>query len=671
MPDSQFDDFVGKQLSDLSAPVPEGLWQRMNDQQLDDFFKEKLNGIEINAREVIWQRIKDAQLDGHFADQLINYIAPVPANAFDQLEDARLDRFIGNSLYDLEGTVPTDSWDAVAGALLDSHAGENLDHLAKPVSENVWNKIADHQFDGHIAENLSNLEVPVGEGLWEKVTDQQMDDHFKSRLSDFVAPVSEELWSKIKPREEDDDRGFFYWIRIPMAAAIAGALFIGGLLATYFFYQKQTKELSNKPGVVVSREGNFGNPPVENNKQAPVTNLSNTPPTSLDSAETDSHNRTIKIDNPITTKLKTESSTDIDLEYNSNKIENKERAGWKRKKSAFTVSSGFKIDASARETKRPSSAIRESVFNPSNSEALPLYPEQIVEENQYKSYPQGSTIAMERNTKLLAQELSISGRKRVELPKINCPPVRGRNKWDDFNKDWYVDTYVSPDYSLKTLTNLSASQQYLNLKDSSERMQVGFTAGLRLVKPLNDRVQLTTGLQYSQINQRYTYRSENEIKFTTIITVRTIIRSPGDTLIVRDTSLLQTIGYKNNVVKNRFRSVDIPVLLGYQFGRGSVKVGVNAGVIFNVSSWYEGVVLDTSLAIVPLQKGSNLYKSKLGVSLYTGVQVTKELSKDMLLFVEPYYRHSFTDITNTGLPYQQKFGTAGVMMGVRWSLNRK
>ena len=191
------------------------------------------------------------------------------------------------------------------------------------------------------------------------------------------------------------------------------------------------------------------------------------------------------------------------------------------------------------------------------------------------------------------------------------------------------------------------------------------------MKPLNNHLQLTTGLQYSQINQKYVYRSENEIKLTTVITERTIITAPGVTVVVRDTSIVQTIGFKNKVEKNRFRSIDIPVLLGYQFGRGSVKVGLNAGVVLNVSSWYEGVILDSSLAVVPVQKGSQIYKSKVGMGLYTGILVTKELSNDMQVFVEPYYRHSLDNITSESLPYQQKFGTAGVNMGVRWSLNRK
>jgi hypothetical protein len=74
---------------------------------------------------------------------------------------------------------------------------------------------------------------------------------------------------------------------------------------------------------------------------------------------------------------------------------------------------------------------------------------------------------------------------------------------------------------------------------------------------------------------------------------------------------------------------------------------------------------------VEVPKGSQVFKNKLGLSLYTGVQITKELSKEMQLFVEPYYRHSLDHVTTGSLPYHQKFGTAGVLMGVRWSLNRK
>jgi len=156
-------------------------------------------------------------------------------------------------------------------------------------------------------------------------------------------------------------------------------------------------------------------------------------------------------------------------------------------------------------------------------------------------------------------------------------------------------------------------------------MQIGYTAGIRLVKPLSKNILLKTGFQYSQMNQKYSYRNENEIKTTTVITTRSIIRSPGDTIIVTDTSSLQQIGYSVKTIHNRFRSIDIPLTLGYQFGNDDLSVGINAGVIFNVSSWYQGEILDTSLASVPMNKVSNeIYKSKLGMGLYSSISVLKK-----------------------------------------------
>ena len=671
MPDSQFDDFVGRQLSDLSAPVPEGLWQRLNEQQFDQFFREKLSDYEAPVEEGSWQRIADLQFDSHIADQFQNYIAPVPAGAFEQLDDTRLDRFFGNSLHDLEAPVPAHTWDAIAGQLLDTHAGEQLNEFEQPVSDKVWDKIADQQFDSHFSASFSTVEAAVPAGLWEKIADQQFDEHFKAGLENYEAPVSEELWRKIKP-EEEEDRGFFFWFRIPMAAAIAGALFLGGLLATYVVYKKNvTPSSGGESGVVISGDGTTPPPTDSEKSEQPAINRSIIPPASVDSIDNRSAISKKKANLPVLDETTIEPIVEPHSNMQSDVKSSPRWSGWRKNKLKTAVTSGFKVTAPNNSNRTSSNDKEETASMEKTAEALPLYVDQPLSENQFKSYPHGNTIAFERNTRAGLQEMRAQSSKQIAVPKINCPPVRGRTKWDDFNKDWYFDTYISPDYSLKTISNISATPQYMRQKDSSESMQIGFSAGVRLVKPLNDHIQLTTGVQYSQINQRYAYRSENEIKITTVITVRTIIRSPGDTIIVRDTSQLQTIGYKNNIVKNRFRSVDVPVLLGYQFGRGSVKVGINAGVILNMTSWSEGVVLDTSLAVVPLQKDNNIYKRKLGLSMYTGVQVSKELNNDMTLFVEPYYRHSFDNITTGSQPYQQKFGTAGVMMGVRWKLNRK
>ena len=663
MPDNQFDDFVGRNLSDLSAPLPEGAWERLADKQFDLHCKQNLQHMQVPVGEEIWTRISDTRFDHHISDQLSNYIAPVPAGSFEQLDDTRLDQFFGASLVDREVPVGEEQWDKIAGALLDQHSGKLFDNFEVPVAEGLWNQIADRQFDQHFGSNLADVTAPVSTGMWDKIADTQFDQLFQRQLGNFEAPVAADMWDRVKPKEKDD-RKFFYWMRFPMAAAIIGSLFLGGIFASFVLYQNYIHNQQTKSGTQVlwdsSHEKNVPSPeptpvpaviPDTDSKKATV------PP----AAENSSSNNGV----PPQDNVASENKGGTHLP----------KAGGlfvKKQKTNQSIQSGFVIPNA--ENNRQISATNGTKDNAKAEDILPVYantnPLDNTEGFRKLAHPY-PTIAMERNGYPNNQEITALNKQQLSLPKINCPTVRSRNKWDDFNKDWYADTYISPDYSLQTVNNISASQQYLKQKDSAERMQVGFTAGVRLVKPLNNHLQLTTGLQYSQINQKYVYRSENEIKLTPVVTVRTIIRAPGDTVTVRDTSIVQTIGFKNKVEKNRYRSIDIPILLGYQFGRGSVKVGINAGVIVNVSSWYEGVILDSSLAIVPLQKGSQVYKSKVGLGLYAGINVTKELNKDMQLFVEPYYKHSLNNITTGSLPYQQKFGTAGVLMGVRWSLNRK
>ena len=665
MPDNQFDDFVGRNLSDHSAPVPEGAWERLADKQFDLHFKQNLQHMQVPAAEEIWTRISDTRFDQHISDQLSNYIAPVPAGSFEQLDDTRLDQFFGASLVDREVPVGEEQWDKIAGALLDQHSGKLFDNFEVPVAEGLWDKIADRQFDQHFGSNLAHVTAPVSTEMWDKIADTQFDQHFQTQLGNFEALVAEDMWDRVKPKEKDD-RKFFYWMRFPMAAAIIGALFLGGIFASYVLYQQYIHDQQTKSGTQVLRDSSH-----EKNVPSPEWEPANAP---VENPATDSENLTIppSADN---------SSSNNGVPPQDNVAsENQEgtylpKAGGlfvKKQKNNQSIQSGFVIPNA--DNNRQISATNGTKDNLKAEDVLPVYANTNQLENtegfRKLAYPY-PTIAMERNGYPSNQEITALNKQQINLPKINCPTVRSRNKWDDFNKDWYADTYISPDYSLRTVNNISASQQYLKQKDSTERMQVGFTAGVRLVKPLNNHLQLTTGLQYSQINQKYIYRSENEIKLTTVVTVRTIIRAPGDTVVVRDTSIVQNIGFKNKVEKNRHRSIDIPILLGYQFGRGSVKVGINAGVILNVSSWYEGVILDSSLAVVPVQKGSQVYKSKLGMGLYAGINITKELSDDMQLFVEPYYKHSLDNITSGSVPYQQKFGTAGVLMGVRWSLNRK
>jgi hypothetical protein len=468
------------------------------------------------------------------------------------------------------------------------------------------------------------------------MTDQSFDNFFKEKLKDHSAPVPEGLWEKIRPEKEKKPMGFVLPKHtgkgLIVAAVITGA--IGIALNTGKSKNQSTESLNipSKP----NKTTNSLLIPIATQKNKNTAIYTNIPsdkqvPNSSTKMETFISNR--NPDNyfnrsPI-------------LDANSNQLSNSQPIGINH-------------------------TITTSLENIQSSE------DQIASYNSY--HPSGNTIGLSNQSSfqqmgMVNKQLSANAHDKKFKAIIICPTVRGKSS--TFNTDWAMEVYASPDYAFKSVSNINASAQYLNSKDSSEQMQVGYSAGIRLVKPLNDHFVLKTGLQYSQINQKFVYRNENEIKVTTVITARTIIRSPGDTILVSDTSVLQTIGYSVKNVKNRYRSIDIPLTLGYEFGNDDLRVGINAGVIFNVSSWYQGEMLDTAYQPVSINKASNsLYKTNIGMGLYSSISIQKRISENTHLFFEPYFRYNLKNMTSELSPYTQRFQVGGLAIGLRFNLNR-
>src|SRR5665811_2170823 len=88
--------------------------------------------------------------------------------------------------------------------------------------------------------------------------------------------------------------------------------------------------------------------------------------------------------------------------------------------------------------------------------------------------------------------------------------------------------------------------------------------------------------------QKFFYFNPNEIKYVTVITTRVIIRSPGDTIYINDTLQYQQTGTRIKTTYNKYRNIDIPLVIGYELGNGKIHANINAGVIINAVSYYKG-----------------------------------------------------------------------------------
>ena len=613
--------------------------------------------------------MNDTQIDDFFNDKLQDHAAPVPKGLWEKVAEGQFDQFIGNKLKDNEAPVPAGLWDKIADAQFDNFIGHQLYDQSAPVPSGLWDKIADLQFDNFIGKKLSDQTAPVPAGLWDKVTDGSFDNFVAGKLVDFESPIPAGLWERVRPKDDDDPAGFILF-RSPVAAILLVSLLIAGTLGGYLLYtsHKQTPTGFNPMNTT---QTNVVSEKVETKEKGIVTNkIKENSPNRIESS-------TLIGEVPIHNQAKFETATEIknaplthskSTERSDNLITNQ-----------LTLSS---LSNNKKQNLGP--------FSPTNNKDLSVSSYEIFKENKVvttedkgnkeiediESFQHnlltGVTIPYNFNLSnrmlnTLDKKLSTTNHTSQFRSVIICP-ADNKNR----NTDWYLEAYASPDIPIKSVNNIQATPIYLLKKDSSETMQISYSAGIRLVKPIANNILLKAGVQYSQANEKYVYRTENEIKTTTVVTVRTIIRGPGDTVIVKDTSTLQTIGFHNNTVYNHYNSFDIPITVGYQFGNEDLKFGINGGVVLNLSSWYEGVVLDSTLAVVTLQKtGNNIYKTKLGLGLYGGLSVVKRLSDDMHIFFEPYFRYNLSNMTTDQSSFNQKFSFGGLAIGLRFNLNRK
>lgn len=605
--------------------------------------------------------MNDTQFDNFFNDKFREHAVPIPAHLWDKVVEGQFDQFIGNKLREAEVPVPNaDSiWEKINDSLFDHFVADQLGEAAAPVPEGLWDRIADKQFDHFVAGTFTETEAPVPSGLWDRVADKQLDSFFAGKLKDHTSPVPDDMWERIMP-EEEDDKVVFWWFRYPAAAVLLLGLLTAVAVGGYFYFRQPAETAVTRSGQPASE---IGTNPAAGENNAAVNKQKNKdiyPANPVPGDQTAGEEKTSQ-ENAAGNTGKRSKLPDVTDETLNSGLSNTGLTIIRKKKS---------IDLRPAHT-TDLTQIPAVLFPGKETLTTTDMPEEI------EAYPSrfrlaAFTIPSELNGYSMAQgmfekQLSTANHTAQFRNVIICP-ADNKNR----NTDWYLEAYISPDLPFKSFGNTTASAQYLLKKDSAESMQVSYSAGLRLVKPITDNFLVKAGLQYSQVNQKYVYRTENEVKTTTVVTVRTIIRAPGDTVVVQDTSVLQTVGFRTNTVRNRFRTIDIPVTLGYQFGNDDLKIGLNAGVVVNLNSWYQGVILDSTLSTVPISKtGNGVYKTNIGLGLIGSISVVKRLSDDMHVFFEPYFRYNLSDMTTSQAAYRQKFSVGGLSIGLRVNLNRK
>ena len=144
-----------------------------------------------------------------------------------------------------------------------------------------------------------------------------------------------------------------------------------------------------------------------------------------------------------------------------------------------------------------------------------------------------------------------------------CPTFKRKR---GAGKSFYVDIYGAPEYAFRRLAqNLPETGDYLKARDTVEKPWYAFSTGVRASLVFKNGLAFRTGVAYAQNNEIAVFDSLGVGEKTVTVKETYIPRAGGgvDTVKVTTTKIVNGIFRKTHY--NRYRSIDIPLQVGFEF----------------------------------------------------------------------------------------------------------
>ncbi len=230
--------------------------------------------------------------------------------------------------------------------------------------------------------------------------------------------------------------------------------------------------------------------------------------------------------------------------------------------------------------------------------------------------------------------------------------------------DTYLELSFSRDFIAKRMTARDPEfADYVDQREGTEQPGFAYSLALRLSAVSATGFAIKGGLNYSEIRERFEFEGQVDER-------RDVIYSydEDDNLIGVDTVLTPII--QTVVGRNRYQTVDVPILVGYELQRERMVLALNGGAIVNMVFNQQGTMV-SPIDGRPVDfnsgnpNGFMPFKNRLGIGFYGSVGMHYRFSTDWQLVVEPYlktYPQSFSSDANV---VDQNYLTSGIFFGLR------
>lgn len=226
----------------------------------------------------------------------------------------------------------------------------------------------------------------------------------------------------------------------------------------------------------------------------------------------------------------------------------------------------------------------------------------------------------------------------------------------------YIDVFGGVGQAFRRLESGADSRVYAQLRDSLENSWYTSTAGARIGWMDESGVAIEAGLTYGMVNEVFRYANAQE--------VRTSIRDVYDPLtgnLIRTDTITET-GARYITSYNRYRTLNLPVRIGYTWSAERWSVGVRAGAAFNLTYNRRGTIMDESRSIYDIGADtSGYFKPRTGIVADLSLQVAYQLAGNWAVFAEPCWNAQLSPVTEPGYSVRQSYRMAHIQIGIRFT----
>ena len=496
------------------------------------------------------------------------------------------------------------------------------------------------------------------------------DDHIKQQMLHIEGEVSDDVWNKIAAKKENKKRfGFWFFNSSNRNFMLIGIVALSIVLGYSIFSKNNSNHNSS------SKENNSNNEIVVNNIQSQnkTQNIESTDSKNIGAetknigavennhSEFKSNNQNNNNNNSNSFSFSNSSRSNQNLTSKKPKASNQLRNNKSSNDDVVALTKNNEPNSKDEEIALTKNNIQNSKNNKFKSNAQKKVNIQNAEIDETLD---DADVPLKKNLDFQAVLLKKSNLISLKFnakpfPKLTIPCPDFNNK----ENSSYLDIYSSVDFVNRQFSD-SANSIYLKNRNEVTTSQLSFSAGLRYVKEFGSHFNFSAGLNYSQINEQFKFSKGN------IIQIIYVTNASGDTV-----DIYQTESTRYKTTYNKYRTIDLPITLGYGWQKSKWDFIVNAGVVMNIISFYKGDILNSDLQPIAMNAStlSKAYqlKTNIGLGFIGSMSIVRQLNNKFSVFTEPYLRYNFSLMNKETTHFKQRFTTTGLRLGFRMNLKNK